>query len=101
MTGALLSEVKSDNGFDEFFETAPQLFAQLHEVYRQHGFEAGYARAVRDQLASLVLFTEDFLRHEPDIQTTSRQLVYRFVAHLQSQLVRLSPEEKTNRLRSA
>jgi hypothetical protein len=101
MSAALLTQEKSSDGFDDFFDNAPQLFAQLHEVYRQHGFEAGYARAVRDQLSSMVLFTEDFLRHEPDIQSNSRQLVYRFVAHLQAQLSRLSPEKKANFLRSA
>jgi hypothetical protein len=79
---------------DDYFEKAPRLFAQLQQVYRQHGIEAGYARAVRDQLASLVLYTEEFLQKEHDVTPERRQLVYRFVAHLQNQLIQLAPGKR-------
>ena len=52
------------------------LFGRVLGVYEQHGYEAGYRRAVRDMLVGLLAATEDYLRHEtpPPSPTAARDL---------------------------
>lgn len=79
---------------DEFFDNAPQHLAELQEIYRRHGFEAGYNRAIRDQIASIVLFTEQFLQSNPETTPENRRFVYQLVASLQRKFGQLVPAPK-------
>jgi hypothetical protein len=81
----------SPAGSEPAVPDADQLVAELRAVYREHGFQAGYNRAVRDQLATLVYTAEQFLRERGDTAQADRQLVYRFVLALERQIARLSP----------
>lgn len=62
----------------------------LLEIYRKHGFDAGYHQALRDQLEGLVPQAEAFLRSAGD-SPDSRRILYAFVAHLERHLARRSP----------
>jgi hypothetical protein len=62
----------------------------LLEIYRRHGFDAGYHQALRDQLEGLVQQAEDFLRSRAGDEST-RRTVYRFVEQLERQLMGRSP----------
>lgn len=72
---------------------------QLLEVYRRHGFDAGYHQALRDQLEGLVSHAERYLRsksprHHDDLTNShveTRRLIYGFVALLESSLAAQSP----------
>jgi hypothetical protein len=68
------------------------------DVRELDAYDAGYTQAVRDQLASLVLLAETFLRDEAlkpvrePAANPARRTVYAFVDHLERQLGRMSPD---------
>lgn len=54
-------------------------------------FDAGYRRAAGDLLASLVMITERYLREQTDLNPEPRRVIYRFVEHLEREIVHLAP----------
>jgi hypothetical protein len=57
-------------------------FAEAAEFYRQLGFDAGYARAVADQLEFSVAAAEQVLQEQSDSlngPTDARRLLYAFI----------------------
>jgi hypothetical protein len=80
----------------------------LLEVYRRHGFDSGYHQALRDQLEGLVSHAERYLLRrerlaekakaagEPIAPLSDRNLIYGFVALLESALARQSPLEQAS-----
>jgi hypothetical protein len=61
-------------------------------VYEQHGYEAGYHRAVQDVLLSLLGVTEDFIRQRGLAAPAARELrqvIWAYHAHLQRRSERL------------
>lgn len=65
----------------------------VFEIYRRHGFDAGYHQALRDQLEGLVLQAEGFLRASGGGAEgeAARRGVYGFVGHLEKVLSGMSP----------
>lgn len=63
------------------------LFRPLLGAYEQHGYAAGYRRAVSDVLAALLAAGEDYIRHErPASAADLRQVVLAFSDHLEHRL---------------
>ena len=70
----------------------PGVLGSVLGVYEQHGYEAGYRRAVQDALLSLLGVTEDFIRSHgvPSEQAGDlRQVVWAHHTHLQRRSERL------------
>jgi hypothetical protein len=63
--------------------------AELSDVYRQIGYEAGYSTAIRDHLEAFVATAEEVLRRYPATirgDRSARQLLYSFISRLERQL---------------
>ncbi|HSZ54535.1 MAG TPA: hypothetical protein VK797_02665 [Tepidisphaeraceae bacterium] len=72
---------------------AGSIFGALIEVYRKHGFEQGYQKAMNDVLGSLVHLTEQYLgARTDDAKADVRRIVYGYVEHLQSEIRRASSD---------
>lgn len=57
----------------------PALFGRVLGSYEQHGFEAGYRRAVRDVLVGLLATTESFVREQPPPTPAAARDLWRVV----------------------
>ncbi len=69
-------------------EQGPGALAELSEFYRKLGFDAGYSKAVRDQLEYSVLIAEQVLREQQftGAQQDPRRLLYAFIARVDRRL---------------
>jgi vacuolar-type H+-ATPase catalytic subunit A/Vma1 len=62
------------------------VFPALMSVYRDQGYELGYLRGRNDVLASLLEEIEEYLRENPRLQRTPRELLYGFADFLDRRL---------------
>jgi hypothetical protein len=62
------------------------LFAGLLEIYQGQGYQLGYRRAKSDTLATLVMWTEQYLQTKPSPDPELRRTIYAFTAFIEAQL---------------
>ena len=83
-----LSPTTSANSDDPASPSISAL-AELSEVYRQLGFDAGYAQATRDHLEMFVANAESVLGERSGAwaeRDAARRLLYRFIARLERRM---------------
>jgi hypothetical protein len=73
---------------------SPSTISLVADLYFDRGFQAGYGRAIRDELSAIVAVAERFMN---SVTTTQgdRALLYAFVRQIQLRLAEL-PEEQSS-----
>ena len=69
-----------------------QVQARLPLVYFNHGYEAGYHRAVHDLLARLTLLSEEFMATRGETRDELRRVLYPFEEYLERRIERMTPD---------
>jgi hypothetical protein len=62
------------------------LWPALVNIYHEQGYEAGYARAISDALATVVESAEQFLRSRPESDLQARKLLYAYSEFLEARV---------------
>ncbi|HVT87954.1 MAG TPA: hypothetical protein VHD56_03800 [Tepidisphaeraceae bacterium] len=70
------------------FEPENDVLGSIVSAYQREGFDAGYRRATRDLLATLVVNCHEFVREQPDSSPEMRLTLLKFVTRLQHKLDR-------------
>jgi hypothetical protein len=91
MTASTLSDTETT----DFPTEIPNVLPSLVGAFRDHGYEAGYARGVGDTHIALLEAVDEFSRQQSGSPARTRQLLYAFSEFLERKLDRKPARSET------